>query len=60
MDEKIKIDRKSIKVRKEFPPDFDPATKIISPKKSTYKRSDTRREIEDALKEMEEDQNFEI
>lgn len=51
---KIKIDRKQIKIRKAFPPDFDPSTKIERVK-TDYKRSNNKSEIQKALDEMEED-----
>jgi hypothetical protein len=51
---KIKIDRKQIKIRKAFPPDFDPSTKI-GRVKTDYRRSNNKSEIQKALDEMEED-----
>jgi hypothetical protein len=52
--ERIKIDRKAIKIRKAFPPDFDPSTKIERVK-TDYKRSNNKQEIQKALDEMEDD-----
>ena len=43
-----------LKIRKSFPKDFDPNTKIHKVK-TDYKRIDNRREIQKALDEMEED-----
>jgi hypothetical protein len=50
---KIKIDRKSIKIRKNW--DISPETKIEKPK-TDYKRSDNRSEIQRAL-DQEADEN---
>jgi hypothetical protein len=52
--ERIKIDRKQLKIRKVFPPDFDPSTKVERVK-TDYKRSNNKSEIQKALDEMEED-----
>lgn len=52
--EKIKIDRNQIKIRKSFPKDFDPSTKVERVK-TDYKRSDTRSEIQKALEQEELD-----
>jgi len=45
-----------IKIRKSFPQDFDPSTKLHKVK-TDYKRIDNRKQIQKALEEMEED-NF--
>lgn len=49
-----------IKIRKSWPNkgDFDPTTKIEKPK-TDYKRSDKKRAIQDALDEMELDNDYE-
>ena len=51
---KIKIDRKQVKIRKAFPPDFDPSTKVERVK-TDYKRSDNKKFIEESLEQAEED-----
>lgn len=54
-DENIKIDRKEIKVRKSWPDNFSPETKIEKVK-TDYKRSSNRSEIQKAL-DAEEAEN---
>lgn len=56
MDEKIKLNLKDIKIRKKWPGDFSPETKIETPKKGSYKRSISKQEIQKALDEMNEDE----
>lgn len=46
-----------IKIRKKFPKDFDPSTKVHHVK-TEYDRKSNRDEIEAALEEMEEDREF--
>ena len=57
MEDKIKINKEDLKIRKSWPNknDFSPETKIEAPKKNTYKRSNTKAEIQKALEEAEED-----
>jgi len=43
-----------IKIRKSFPKDFDPSTKIHKVK-TDYQRNDNKREIQKALEEAELD-----
>lgn len=50
--ERIKIDRKSIKIRKSWPDSFNPETKIEKPK-TNYKRSSNKKEIEETLEQEE-------
>ncbi len=61
MKDKIKIEKKDFPmIRKSWPtPDFDPSTKIERVK-TDYKRSNTKKEIQDALDEMEQDQQLDI
>jgi hypothetical protein len=53
-DEKIKINKEEIKIRKKFPGDFNPAEKIERVK-TDYKRSQNKNEIQRALEEAEEE-----
>lgn len=46
--------RDEIKIRKSFPKDFDPNTKIHKVK-TDYQRQNNKREIQKALDEMEQD-----
>lgn len=50
--EEIRIDKNEIKIRKKFPGDFNPAEKIERVK-TDYKRSDTRKLIDEALAQEE-------
>lgn len=53
-EERIKIKREDLKIRKSWPDSFSPETKIEKVK-TGYKRSSKRFEIQKALQEMEED-----
>lgn len=46
-----------VKIRKEWPKDFDPNTKIHKVK-TDYNRSNNKKEIQRALDEMKEDEDF--
>jgi hypothetical protein len=46
--------KEDLKIRKKFPGDFDPSTKIHKVK-TDYSRSNTKKEIEKALEEAEDD-----
>jgi len=48
------VDDKEIKIRKKWPSDMDPDSKIHKVK-TDYSRKDNKRAIQDALEEMEED-----
>ena len=56
MDEKIKIDLKSIKVRKQWPNknDFDPSTKVEVPKPLKKNRSHEKQVLKKALENLED------
>jgi hypothetical protein len=48
------MSKDDLKIRKKFPGDFDPSTKIEKVK-TDYQRKNNKREIEKALQEAEED-----
>lgn len=50
----IKINKEDLKVRKSWPKDMDPSTKIEKVR-TDYSRRDNKKAIEDALQEAEED-----
>lgn len=54
MKDELHIDRKEIKIRKSWPGDFSPETKIEKVK-TDYKRSDTKKLINEALEQAELD-----
>jgi hypothetical protein len=55
MKDKIELPHtKDVKIRKSFPGDFDPSTKIEK-SKTDYKRSQKKSEIQKALEQAEED-----
>ena len=54
MDEKIKINKDDLKIRKSWPKDFSPETKIEKVK-TDYSRKDNRKAIQDALEQAEDD-----
>ena len=49
-----KISSKDVKIRKKWPKNFNPATKVEKVKKK-YAEADHKKAIEDALEEMEQD-----
>ena len=59
MKDELHINRKEIKIRKSWPENFSPETKIEKPK-TDYKRSQNKSEIQkaldEALAEMEQDE----
>jgi len=54
MEDKIKINKDDIKIRKKFPGNFDPSEKIEKVK-TDYSRKDNRKAIQEALDQAEED-----
>jgi hypothetical protein len=56
MKDELHIDKKDLKIRKSFPKDFDPSTKIHKVK-TDYKRSQNKSEIEKILEQEELDNN---
>jgi hypothetical protein len=54
MKDELHIDRKDLKIRKAFPKDFDPSTKIHKVK-TDYQRQNNKKEIEKALEQEELD-----
>lgn len=50
MKDELHIDRKEIKIRKSWPENFSPETKIEKPK-TDYKRSQNKSEIQKALEQ---------
>jgi hypothetical protein len=48
------MSKDDLKIRKKFPGDFDPSTKIEKVK-TDYHRKNNKKAIEDALQEAEED-----
>lgn len=54
MEERIKIKREDVKIRKSWSTDMDPSTKVEKVR-TDYKRSSNKQFIQDALDEMQED-----
>ena len=53
------MSKDDIKIRRKWPEDFDPSTKVHKVK-TDYNRQNNKKAIEDALDEMEEDTDFNL
>jgi hypothetical protein len=60
MDEKIKINKQDLKIRKKWPGDFSPSEKIETPKPLKKSRSSEKQALKKALENLEDWDDLDI